>query len=60
VLPSEPPTRELPAPTAPRLVVTPHAAWYSAEAEEAVYRRPVLSVRDVLEGREPEGAVNRP
>jgi D-3-phosphoglycerate dehydrogenase len=60
VLPSEPPTRELPAPTAPRLVVTPHAAWYSAEAEEAVYRRPVLSVRDVLEGREPGGAINRP
>jgi D-3-phosphoglycerate dehydrogenase / 2-oxoglutarate reductase len=60
VLPSEPPTPELPAPTAPRLVVTPHAAWYSAEAEEAVYRRPVLSVRDVLEGREPAGAVNRP
>jgi D-3-phosphoglycerate dehydrogenase / 2-oxoglutarate reductase len=60
VLPSEPPTRERPAPTAPRLVVTPHAAWFSAEAEEAVYRRPVLSVRDVLEGREPEGAVNRP
>jgi D-3-phosphoglycerate dehydrogenase len=60
VLPSEPPTHERPAPTAPRLVVTPHAAWYSAEAEEAVYRRPVLSVRDVLEGRNPEGAVNRP
>jgi D-3-phosphoglycerate dehydrogenase / 2-oxoglutarate reductase len=60
VLPAEPPTRELPAPTAPRLVVTPHAAWYSVEAEEAVYRRPVLSVRDVLEGREPAGAVNRP
>jgi D-3-phosphoglycerate dehydrogenase len=60
VLPSEPPTLERPAPTAPRLVVTPHAAWYSAEAEEAVYRRPVLSVRDVLEGRQPEGAVNRP
>jgi D-3-phosphoglycerate dehydrogenase / 2-oxoglutarate reductase len=60
VLPSEPPTHERPAPSAPRLVVTPHAAWYSAEAEEAVYRRPVLSVRDVLEGREPGGAVNRP
>jgi D-3-phosphoglycerate dehydrogenase / 2-oxoglutarate reductase len=60
VLPLEPPTRERPAPTAPRLVVTPHAAWYSAEAKEAVYRRPVLSVRDVLEGREPQGAVNRP
>jgi D-3-phosphoglycerate dehydrogenase len=60
VLPSEPPTEEIPAPVAPRLVVTPHAAWYSAEAEEAVYRRPVQSVRDVLEGREPGGAVNRP
>jgi D-3-phosphoglycerate dehydrogenase len=60
VLPLEPPTHERPAPSAPRLVVTPHAAWYSAEAEEAVYRRPVLSVRDVLEGREPAGAVNRP
>lgn len=60
VLPSEPPTRERPAPAAPRLVVTPHAAWYSAEAEEAVYRRPVLSVRAVLEGGAPDGAVNRP
>jgi D-3-phosphoglycerate dehydrogenase len=60
VLPFEPPTRERPAPSAPRLIVTPHAAWYSAEAAEAVYRRPVLSVRDVLEGREPAGAVNRP
>jgi len=60
VLPVEPPTPQAPAPRAPRLVVTPHAAWYSAEAEAAVYRRPVLSVRAVLEGREPEGAVNRP
>jgi D-3-phosphoglycerate dehydrogenase len=60
VLPVEPPTADGPAPQAPRLVVTPHVAWYSAEAEEAVYRRPVLSVRAVLEGREPDGAVNRP
>jgi D-3-phosphoglycerate dehydrogenase len=60
VLPAEPPTTARPAPQAPRLVVTPHAAWYSTEAEEAVYRRPVLSVRAVLEGREPDGAVNRP
>jgi D-3-phosphoglycerate dehydrogenase / 2-oxoglutarate reductase len=49
VLPVEPPTEDQPAPQAPRLVVTPHAAWYSAEAEDAVYRRPVLSVRAVLE-----------
>ena len=60
VIPVEPPTSEHPAPTWPRLVVTPHVAWYSAEAEEACVTRPVLSVRDVLEGREPGGAVNRP
>jgi phosphoglycerate dehydrogenase-like enzyme len=60
VLPVEPPTPEHPAPRASRLIVNPHVAWYSAEAEEACYRRSVLSVRAVLEGREPEGAVNRP
>jgi D-3-phosphoglycerate dehydrogenase len=60
VLAVEPPTAEAPVPAAPRLVVTPHAAWYSAEAEEAVYRRPVLAVRAVLEGREPPDAVVRP
>jgi len=60
VLPAEPPTPDRPPPQAPRLVVNPHAAWYSVEAEEAVYTRPVLAVRAVLEGREPDGAVNRP
>jgi D-3-phosphoglycerate dehydrogenase / 2-oxoglutarate reductase len=60
VLPVEPPTAEHPPPRAPRLFVTPHVAWYSAEAEEAVYTRPVLSVRAVLEGREPPDAVTRP
>jgi D-3-phosphoglycerate dehydrogenase / 2-oxoglutarate reductase len=60
VIPVEPPTAEHPAPAWPRLVVTPHVAWYSAEAEEACVTRPVLSVRAVLEGREPDGAVNRP
>jgi D-3-phosphoglycerate dehydrogenase len=60
VLAVEPPTPAAPAPQAPGLVVTPHAAWYSAEAEEAVYRRPVLAVRAVLEGREPPDAVVRP
>lgn len=60
VLPVEPPTAEHPPPRAPRLIVNPHVAWYSEEAEEAVYRRPVESVRAVLEGREPDGAVNRP
>ena len=60
VLAVEPPTLEAPAPRAPRLVVTPHAAWYSLEAEEEVYRRPVLAVRAVLEGRRPPDAVAGP
>jgi D-3-phosphoglycerate dehydrogenase len=60
VLPVEPPTAEHPAPTWPRLIVTPHVAWYSAEAKQACVTRPVLSVRAVLEGREPDGALNRP
>jgi len=60
VIPVEPPTAEHPAPAWPRLVVTPHVAWYSAEAKEACYRRPVLSVRAVLEDRVPDGAVNSP
>jgi D-3-phosphoglycerate dehydrogenase / 2-oxoglutarate reductase len=60
VIPVEPPTPEQPAPVWPRLVVTPHVAWYSKEAEEACYTRAVLSVRAVLEGRAPDGAVNSP
>jgi phosphoglycerate dehydrogenase-like enzyme len=59
VLPVEPPTSEHPAPVHPRLIVTPHAAWYSVHAEKEVYRRAVMSVRAVLEGREPEDAVVR-
>jgi D-3-phosphoglycerate dehydrogenase len=60
VIPVEPPTAEEPAPSWPRLIVTPHVAWYSADAENACYTRPVLSVRAVLEGRVPDGAVNSP
>jgi D-3-phosphoglycerate dehydrogenase / 2-oxoglutarate reductase len=60
VLEVEPPTTERPAPQHPHLIVTPHAAWYSPEAEEEVYRRAALSVRAVLEGRAPEGAVLAP
>lgn len=60
VLEVEPPDTSAPAPQASRLVITPHAAWYSPQAEEAVYRRAALAVRDVLEGRRPPGAVNEP
>jgi D-3-phosphoglycerate dehydrogenase len=60
VLEVEPPTTESPVPTAPRLIVTPHAGWYSAEAEEAAFRRAAESVLDVLNGLRPRGAVNEP
>jgi D-3-phosphoglycerate dehydrogenase len=60
VLEVEPPTAERPAPRHPHLIVTPHAAWYSPQAELEVYRRATLAVRAVLEGRVPEGAVSMP
>ena len=60
VLDVEPPSPDSPAPVAPRLVVNPHAGWYSERAEDAVVRRATEAVRDALEGRRPEGAVNDP
>ncbi len=45
VLPQEPPPL---APVAPRLILTPHAAWYSDEAEERSYRLAVARVRELL------------
>ncbi|MGI8605803.1 MAG: NAD(P)-dependent oxidoreductase, partial [Gaiellaceae bacterium] len=57
VLPEEPPKQ---LPDAPRLILTPHAAWYSEETEHEVYRRPAIAVLDVLEGREPRDAVAAP
>ena len=58
VLTVEPPTAAHPAPTHPRLIVTPHSAWYSPESEREVYHRATLAVRAVLDGQEPDGAVN--
>ena len=60
VLPVEPPTNDQPAPSHSRLIVTPHSAWYSLAAEAEVARQATLSLRAVLEGREPEGVVVRP
>jgi D-3-phosphoglycerate dehydrogenase len=60
VLDVEPPTAEAPAPAAPRLVVNPHAGWYSEHAEGAVHRRAAEAIREVLEDRVPQGAVNEP
>lgn len=45
VLPHEPPPAH---PTAPNLILTPHAAYYSAESEERGYRFCLARVREVL------------
>jgi D-3-phosphoglycerate dehydrogenase / 2-oxoglutarate reductase len=60
VLEVEPPTPDSAAPAAPRLIVTPHAGWYSERAEAEVMRRSAEAVRDVLAGRRPADAVNDP
>jgi len=53
-------TARHPPPQAPRLVVTPHAGWYSPASEAALYRRAATSVLDAIEGRRPDGALNEP
>jgi D-3-phosphoglycerate dehydrogenase / 2-oxoglutarate reductase len=60
VLEVEPPTDEAPAPAASRLIVNPHAGWYSERAAELAVVGAAESVRDVLEGRRPGRAVNEP
>jgi D-3-phosphoglycerate dehydrogenase len=57
VLPVEPPTADTPAPQHPRLIVNPHAAWYSPATEHEAYRRPAVAVREALEGRRPADAL---
>ena len=60
VLDVEPPSPSVPAPQSSRLVVTPHAGWYSERAEDEVHRRAIESVRDALLGGRPHDAVNEP
>ena len=60
VLDVEPPTAEDPAPQAPNLIVTPHAAYASPEAEAELQRRVGAAVRAVLDGDAPDGALVAP
>lgn len=60
VLPVEPPTDAAPAPVAPNLIVTPHAAWYSEAALRAETRGAALAISDLLQGRTPRNAVAGP
>lgn len=53
VLAVEPPTQHNPIPHHPRLVVTPHAAWYSEQSAHTLFIQPLEIVRDVLAGAQP-------
>jgi D-3-phosphoglycerate dehydrogenase len=54
VLPVEPPE---PPPVAPNLVLTPHAAWYSAESPGRSFAAAADAVRTALGGDRPANAV---
>jgi D-3-phosphoglycerate dehydrogenase len=60
VLDVEPPTADDPAPRAPNLIVTPHAAYASPEAEAELQRRVGGALRAVLDGGAPDGALVAP
>jgi D-3-phosphoglycerate dehydrogenase / 2-oxoglutarate reductase len=57
VLPVEPPSERHPAPRAPNLIVTPHSAYHSVEAEEELVRRIAAAIGAAVEGREPAGVL---
>jgi D-3-phosphoglycerate dehydrogenase len=44
VLPQEPPPPDHPLPSNPNVILTPHAAFYSVEAEEEVRRKAAMNV----------------
>lgn len=58
VFPEEPPAPGHPLRDHPRVVTTPHVAWYSAEADADRRRRAAGIVRDVLTGGDPTNVVN--
>jgi D-3-phosphoglycerate dehydrogenase / 2-oxoglutarate reductase len=60
VLDVEPPTPEDPAPRHPRLIVTPHAAYASPEADAELERRVAAALRAALDGGAPDGALVAP
>jgi D-3-phosphoglycerate dehydrogenase len=58
VLPTEPPDPQSPLLTHPRALLTPHVAWYSAEAESELRRRAALNVVEwARTGRPPHAVV---
>lgn len=60
VQPQEPPDLSRPPFNDPRVIVTPHAAFYSIEAVTDLRRRASRQVADAVTGKMPENVVNSP
>lgn len=59
VLEQEPPQQDNEPLQILNLIVTPHLGFYSEEALTELQRKAAMQVRDVIQGRKPEYAVNR-
>ncbi len=59
VLTIEPPAADNPLLQESRILITPHVAWYSAEAQDDVRRKGAEEVLRVLGGQRPKAAVNQ-
>ena len=59
VLEQEPPAPDNPLLRDHRVILTPHASWYSEASEERIHRIPAEEACRILSGQEPIGAVNR-
>jgi D-3-phosphoglycerate dehydrogenase / 2-oxoglutarate reductase len=57
VLPEEPPPKGHPLLTHPRALITPHVAWYSAEAEVELRRKAAQNIVDLASTGRPTYAV---
>lgn len=60
VFPEEPLAPESPVRRHPRVILTPHSAWYSPESLEESRRKAVGTVVEALHGKTPASLMNRP
>jgi D-3-phosphoglycerate dehydrogenase / 2-oxoglutarate reductase len=60
VLATEPPAADSPLRGDPRVLITPHGAWYSVEAQRDVVVRACEDVQRVLSGQPPRSPANKP
>lgn len=59
VLPTEPPAEDDVLRTLDNVVLTPHAAWYSRDAEDDAFHQPIVALATLAAGEDPDGIVLR-